>query len=263
MLTFLQRPAERWLFSMMIGAPDFKGMTVNCDALRQSVLREFPQLANRIMVAHNGADPLPEDLEPANLGETGGRLQVGYVGHLYPGKGFELIRKIAALTPWADFHVVGGEQDTVEALRRDSKLSSNIRIHGFVAPSEVERLSLAFDVLLAPYQSEVQVAGGGETSAWMSPLKLFSYMATGRPIMCSDLPVLREVIEHGQNGLLLPPDNPHTWVAGLRSLIANPAEGKRLGTNAQRDFLVKHTWQGRASRVLTLLQPGYRDGWIN
>ena len=44
-----------------------------------------------------------------------------------------------------------------------STLPNNIRLHGFVPPAETERLCLAFDVLLAPYQSDVRIAGGGET----------------------------------------------------------------------------------------------------
>jgi glycosyltransferase involved in cell wall biosynthesis len=88
----------------------------------------------------------------------------------------------------------------------------------------------------------------------MSPLKLFEYMAWGKPILCSDLPVLREVIEDRRNGLLLPPDDPAKWVAALNRLVANPAEGERLGKNARSDFLTRHTWRQRADRVLDGLQ---------
>ena len=44
----------------MINAPAFKGMVAHCDALRQCVLKELPGLAERIIVAHNGADSLPK-----------------------------------------------------------------------------------------------------------------------------------------------------------------------------------------------------------
>lgn len=250
---FLQRRVERWLFRWMIGAAAFRGMTTNCNSLKRAVLAVCPELAGHIVTAHNGADTLPEDLKPADLGAAGDRPQVGYVGHLYAGKGFELIRELAAHAPWADFHVVGGDQTTVEALRHDRTLPRNIRLHGFVPPSETERLTLAFDLLLAPYQYEVRIAGGGETAAWMSPLKVFGYMAAGKPILCSDLPVLREVIEDNRNGLLLPPEDPKAWATTLRYLVDNPAECSRLGATARADFLARHTWQQRASLMINCL----------
>jgi glycosyltransferase involved in cell wall biosynthesis len=251
MLTFLHRRSERLLFRWMTAAAAFKGMTTNCDSLRRCILDEVPHLRNRITVAHNGADPLPEKLTPSDLSNEQGRLSVGYVGHLYPGKGLEIVREIAAKAPWADFHVVGGQEATVEDLRNDPTLPHNIRIHGFVPPAQAERLILAFDVVLAPYQHEVQIAGGGETATWMSPLKLFTYMSAGRAILCSDLPVLREIIEHGRNGLLVPPNDSAAWLRALHQLSSDPAERKRLGTAAHADFLARHTWEQRATRVLS------------
>jgi glycosyltransferase involved in cell wall biosynthesis len=249
MLSFLQRRGERWLFRRMIGAPAFRHVSVNCASLGRCIVEQVPELEGRIVVAHNGADVLAEGLEAAELG-GGERPQIGYVGHLYAGKGFEIIPPLAARVPWADFHVVGGEQKTVEALRSDPALPNNVRLHGFVPPPEAERLCLAFDVLLAPYQPDVRVAGGGETAAWMSPLKVFGYMAASKPVLCSDLPVLREVIEDGRNGILVRPDDPDAWAAALRRLLEDRALRDRLAATAHADFLARHTWRQRATRVL-------------
>jgi glycosyltransferase involved in cell wall biosynthesis len=249
MLSFLMRWDERRLFRWMIGAPAFRHVFVNCASLGQCILEQIGELEGQIVVAHNGADELAEGVEPADLG-GGGRPQVGYVGHLYAGKGFEIIQRLAAQVPAADFHVVGGEQKTIERLRSDPTLPNNIRLHGFVPPAETERFCLAFDVLLAPYQSDVRIAGGGETGAWMSPLKVFGYMAAAKPILCSDLPVLREVIEDGCNGILVPPDNIEAWAAALQCLLDDDSLRQRLGATAHADFLARHTWRQRASRVL-------------
>ena len=249
MPSFLGRRNERWVFNWMIAAPAFRMMMTNCDSLRRVVLADVPQLEDRILAAHNGADILSEGIEPTDLGATNDRLQVGYVGHLYKGKGFELIRELAVQAPWAEFHIVGGEPETVETLRNCPMLPTNIRLHGFVPPSETERLILAFDVLLAPYQAEVKIAGGGETAAWMSPLKLFAYMAAGKPILCSDLPVLREIIQDKRNGLLLPPHDAQAWARALWNLMKSPAERQQLGRMAYADFLERHTWEQRARRA--------------
>jgi glycosyltransferase involved in cell wall biosynthesis len=249
MLCFLHRRNERWLFQRMIHSPSFRHLSVNCASLRHCISERFPELEGRIVVAHNGADQLASDLAPAKLGGAG-RPQVGYIGHLYSGKGFEVIQALAALVPSVDFHVVGGEQKTVEALRSDLTLPQNIHLHGFVPPADTARLCLAFDVLVAPYQCDVRVAGGGETAAWMSPLKVFGYMAAAKPILCSDLPVLREVIENDRNGILVAPDDPHAWAAALQRLLHDRALRERLGASAHADFLTRHTWRQRAIRVL-------------
>jgi glycosyltransferase involved in cell wall biosynthesis len=233
----------------MISAPAFRHMSVNCASLKRSILEQEPALEGRIVVAQNGADPLSDSLEPAELGRSG-RPQVGYVGQLYPGKGFEIIPPLAARVPSADFHVVGGEEATVSGLRADPSIPENVYLHGFIPPAETERLCLAFDVVLAPYQFDVRVAGGGETAAWMSPLKVFGYMAAGKPILCSDLPVLREVIEDGRNGILVPPDDPDAWAIALQRLLGDPELREILGSTARADFLARHTWSQRAARVL-------------
>jgi glycosyltransferase involved in cell wall biosynthesis len=249
MLSFLLRANERWLFRWMIGASAFRHMSVNCGSLARCIVERMPKLEGRIVVAHNGADPLPENLEPIQLGRAG-RPQVGYIGQLYAGKGFEIIPPLAERVPFADFHVVGGEPGRLEALRSDHTLPANIRLHGFVPPAKTEQLCLTFDVLLAPYQTDVRIAGGGETAAWMSPLKVFGYMAAAKPILCSDLPVLREVVEDGRNGLLVPPDDPDAWAAALRRLLEDRELRDRLGATAYADFLAHHTWSGRAARCL-------------
>ena len=249
MLSFLLRWDERWLFRWMINATGFRQMSVNCGSLARCIQDQVPELEGRIIVAHNGADELEKDLGAADLGGTG-RPQVGYIGQLYPGKGFEIIRHLAGRVPDADFHVVGGEQETIDLLRGDSTLPRNLHLRGFVPPAETERLCLAFDVLLAPYQSAVHIAGGGETAAWMSPLKVFGYMAAAKPIICSDLPVLREVLEDGRNGLLVPPADVAAWSTALQRLLGDSVLRQNLGNTAKADFLARHTWRQRASRVL-------------
>lgn len=216
--------------------------------------REAGVPAELIQVVPDAADaPVGE---AARLG-TGGRLQVGYVGHLYPGRGLEVIDALAERSPWADFHLVGNVGRGVEREIERLRARPNVRIHGFVPPSETDRYRLGCDVLLAPYQRSVAVyGGGGDTSAWMSPLKIFEYMAAGRAILCSDLPVLREVLVHGETALLCPPDEPGAWVAALERLRDDVALRARLGRSAEARFRRFHTWTSRAKRVLEGLEVG-------
>lgn len=247
---FLHQPADRWLFDRMIGAASFRRVVVNCAALGRMLLEAVPRLRGRLVVAQNGADPIGGEVKPAALGGQGGRPRVGYVGQLYPGKGFEVIRALATRLPDVDFHVVGGERVTLDALRLDASIPANVLLHGFAPPAKVEALTLAFDIVLAPYQRQVGTAGGGETAGWLSPLKVFGYMAAAKPIVCSDLPVVHEVLEHEANALLVAPDDIHAWESAVKRLIAQPRLAEQLGARAHADFLATHTWQRRVDTVL-------------
>ena len=82
----------------------------------------------------------------------------------------------------------------------------------------------------------------------MSPLKLFECMGVGKPLVASDLPVLREVLRHGENALLADPGAPEA--SAIRGLAREPARGRRLVGRARADFLAGYTWRARAARVL-------------
>ena len=75
-------------------------------------------------------------------------------------------------------------------------------------------------------------------------------MAAAKPIICSDLPVLREVVEDGRNGLLVPPDDADAWAEALRRLLEDQDLRERLSRTAYADFLARHTWRGRAASCL-------------
>lgn len=251
--TFLDRPHWRWLFRRFLRTPGARGVMTNCAALREAIEAAVPEARGRVVAAHNGADALPQGLTPVDLGAAPGRLQVGYVGQLYPGKGLELIRAVAAAVPDVDFTIVGGNEATLAGLRRESGLPVNARLANHVPPSETPRYLLAFDVVLAPYLRRVAVSGGGDTAAWMSPLKLFEYMAAGKPIVCSDLPVLHEIITDGQDGLLVSPDDPKAWVAAIRRLQGDEAERRRLGEAARATQAARFTWDRRARAMLEMI----------
>ena len=84
----------------------------------------------------------------------------------------------------------------------------------------------------------------------MSPLKMFEYMASGRPIIASDLPVLREVLEHERNAILVAPDDINGWVRSIQYLADDEKVRERLAHQASIDLKQSYTWEKRAQKVL-------------
>lgn len=81
-------------------------------------------------------------------------------------------------------------------------------------------------------------------------MKMFEYMAAGKAIVSSDLPVLREVLTHERNALLVPPDDVDAWATAVKRLIDDPELRRRLGETARADLLAHYTWEARAKKVL-------------
>ena len=250
-------PTERFFERRLFSRPNFARLVVISGALRDEYRRLHRTLSpQRILVAPDAADP-PPDVAPevppdvaAAIRRSPGRLQVGYVGHLYPGKGVEVVIELARRLPEMDFHVVGGTDSDLAAMRSRVNGGGNLVFHGHVAPERTEAYRRAMDVLLAPYQHRVRAAGGrAEIGRWMSPLKIFEYMASRRPMIVSDLPVLREVIVDGETGLLAPPGDLDAWVGAVQRL-RDPALRSRLADRASMVWRERHTWSRRAEHVL-------------
>lgn len=245
--------AVRWIQARLFARPSFERLVVISRALGDEYRRLFPWLAaHKILVAHDAAD-LPGDTAPAANGSHATAVTVGYVGGLYPGKGVELVLRVAELCPRTRFVVVGGSEKEIQYWRQETS-AQNLEFRGWVAPADVGSVLREFDIAVAPYQSRVSTYGGrsNDVSRWMSPLKLFEYMAHGCAVICSDLPVLREIVQDGENGLLRDPDRPEDWAQAIGQLEQDPELRHSLGAGA-RAFATRHTWDERSSRVLARL----------
>ena len=220
-------------------------------ALRDELLSLLPGLdPSAVIVVPSAADDVA-DVAPAALSGQG-RLRVGYAGQLYDGKGAELLAPIATRLADIDLHVVGGEDADIARWR--ARAPGNVIFHGHRPHAEVPAFLAAFDVVLAPYQPAVVVSGGAEVARWMSPLKVFEYMAMSRAIVASDLPVLRESLVDEQSALLVGAGDVEAWCAAIDRL-RDPSLRTKLGAGARCAFVAAHTWPQRAASILKDLPP--------
>jgi glycosyltransferase involved in cell wall biosynthesis len=252
----LRRLAEGWLFRR----PCFSLLVAISQALVEDYRAGFPALAGRrVLVAHDGADPVTAEPPSSPVASWPGRAgvpQLGYVGHLYPGKGMEMVAALAALLPECDLHAVGGTERDLAAWRGRCVEHPNLHLHGFVPHGEVPAWLARFDLLLAPPAAQVSSARGREIGRWMSPLKVFEYMAAGKPILASDIPALREILRDGETAMLLPPGEPRAWADAARALLCDPGRAAALGARARAALLAEYTWDARAARILAHLPAG-------
>lgn len=247
-----------WLFLDLIRSKNFLKLVVITNFLKNYFQKKFLKLQGKIQVLPDGAEPSNEKIEPIYFPFTEKRLQVGYVGHLYNGRGIELISELAKNCIWADFHIVGGSESDLLRWQHTNAEQNNLFFHGFVAPCEAEKFRISCDVLIAPYQKIVSILNIGSSANWMSPLKIFEYMSAGKPIICSDLPVIHEVLDHERNSLLCPPGDLNSWKNALERLRDDIQLRNRLGNSAKTDLLMNFSWDIRQKRIMKSIFSQYQ-----
>jgi len=237
----------RLAFRYLARSHNLQRLVVINRALADYYAERFPTLALPPLIAPSATDPV-SSIPPIRHLPGDGRLRIGYVGSLYPGKGMELIAELARGTNH-EFIVAGGDDDSIAHWK--GELGDRVKFLGHVPNREVSAIIGSFDIALAPYLSAITGAGTRFNLAqWMSPLKLFEYMAHGRPIITSDLPSIREIVQDGAEAMLCDPARPDQWIATVDRLAADFELRVRLGAAALRTFSAKHEWSGRAEGII-------------
>ncbi|WP_161987055.1 glycosyltransferase family 4 protein [Vibrio ponticus] len=241
--------SRRKLEELLFKRNGFRKLVVISEVLKQDYLELFPQLTSSdILVAHDGAD-IPHESNGLSIIREKERLSVGYVGHLYKGRGIEVIISLARMQKGCDFYLVGGMPEDIAHWKKETDNDHNIYFVGHLDHADLHDYYTKFDVLIAPYQQgSNQSDGKSDTSRWMSPMKIFEYMSNQKPIICSDLPVLREVL-NDENAILVTPDSVEAWSLSLDKLH-DLSLRKKIAERAYIDFTENYTWQKRAEYIL-------------
>jgi len=252
------------LFRSYLKAPGAHRLVAITHALKDEIIHIYniPGSPPFMLVALDGVDlaryrDIPNSTEARrllkaehNLNIDEERFTIGYTGHLYSGRGVALMLEMAERLPSLTFMLVGGEREDVKNLRIkvESRNLENVISTGFVPNAALPGYQAACDVLLMPYQRKVAGSSGGDISKYLSPMKLFEYLACGRPILSSDLPVFREVLNE-RNAILIPPEDIDQWVAKIEELRSGPDTRTELAYQG-KSVVTQFTWRARAERIL-------------
>jgi glycosyltransferase involved in cell wall biosynthesis len=127
-----------------------------------------------------------------------------------------------------------------------------VTITGFIPNSRLPLYQAAADALAMPYGKKISGSSGGDISRVINPMKMFDYMAAGRPIIASDIPVFHEVLDE-KFVVFCESENPESWTNALRSLQLDPARRELMGFIA-RENAQKYTWKNRAIETVSKLE---------
>lgn len=232
--------------------PSFKALVTNSPELAKEYARTgVPE--HKILAEQNGVDLSLFDSVDRSKVETVrhdlmtvGTQLVVYAGHLYDYKGMPTILDAAERLPHVSFALVGGWENDVDRLRAQAAARGirNLTLTGFVQNNELPPYLKAADLLLLPN------SGNHAESSITSPLKLFEYMATGTPILASNIQNVAHVLRDGENGYLCEPDSGEALARAIVAIGEDKGAAVECATQARRDVSI-HSYLERVKRILS------------
>lgn len=228
-------------------------MVVTTEAGKKSYIASGIDEQN-ILVQPNGVDvgrfaELAEKTQlRKKLGITTNRKVVGFCGSLYKGRGIEEIMWCAEHLTELLFLIVGGSPEEVKYYQSlaENKKITNIQFFGHVQQDKVPLFLMASDILLMPYTTKT-------AHAYMSPMKMFDYLATGCPIIATDFPILHEILKDKQNAIFVAPDSGQAMAEGIKWVLNNLELAKKMGFQAKKDA-ASFSWGNRSKNILNWLR---------
>lgn len=244
-----------WIQSMV--AKRANSIIAITSKLREDFIFKRQAKSEQIIVAHDGIraarfENLPSQAEARRrIGWPKDAFVVGFMGRLQMlnnlDKGVGILIEALAQVENTYIGLVGGPQENAEQLRQKwlnlGLPTENFLYAGQVTPENVPIYLRAFDICAMPHPNNPQFA------YYTSPLKLFEYLASERPVVASDLPSWADVIQHEHNALIVPPSDIGALAEAILKLKDNPSLREQLGKKGRETVMKHYTWRHRAQQI--------------
>ena len=240
-------PTRNWFFRRVLTRA--RGFSVQTRGKVTALTHAFGIPAERIVAWPNGTDverfrdlvPLSQARE--RLGIPRDRAVALYTGSLQHWKGVDTLVRAAALLP-GNFrtYIVGGDADEIAPLQGLAPHAA-ITFVGKRPWREMPLWLAAADILVLPNTGREEIS-----RSWTSPMKLFEYMASGRPIVASDIPSIREIVD-AATVFLAAPDDPQAFASAIEMAASGTADASTRARRAQAEA-TRYTWTARAEVIL-------------
>ena len=212
----------------------------NSGAFREDFLRLFPDHQEKTVFIHNGVDLA--ELNPADRSAL--KEPAPYVLCIAAHnekKGLDVLlrafARIAKVQRQLKLVLVGDGplREELEVLAGALQLNSQVNFAGSQERGKVADLLHGCEVFVLPSRSEP------------FGIAIIEAMACGKPVVATRTGGIPEIIEHGQDGLLVEPDNPGELADAIQSLLNNPKLGAALGAKGRIKVGERFLWENTGS----------------
>lgn len=227
--------------------------TANCiicvsEQLKSHLVRKWQIPAQKILVFSNCVDI--EQFRPDSdiSGQVRKSLGINndplilFVGNFYEWHDvstlLDAFSRVINKYPDARLVLVGDGtlRETMEQRAIELNVSHAVQFTGRIPHADVPGYMASADIAIVPYPKMDQ-------KNWLSPLKLFEYMASAKPIVASAVGQVVDIIQNEENGLLVPPDDVSQMGDAIMRLIADKDLRIQLGQQARKDAIQHHSWE--------------------
>jgi glycosyltransferase involved in cell wall biosynthesis len=184
---------------------------------------------------------------------------IGYVGTFQEWHGIaELIRAAAYLVerhPDIKFLMVGPYYKETQARVEALGLGKSFVFTGPIAYVDVPKYINAADVLVAPYNPDkIESTEQVRKHGLGAPLKVYEYMAVGKPVITTDVKPISDPVEDGVTGYLVPPGDSEALARSLERILENPGSFAEMGAAARRSMIANYSWAFLARRLSDIFE---------
>lgn len=223
--------------------------------IKREIIQKYGVESNKIFVIQNGANlslfkPMAQNLCRNKLGLNQNDKYICYVGNLAPWQGVEYLIKAAPLILEKENKInfiIIGDGILGNDLRRAVKNSNffdKFLFTGKVPYEKVPGYINSSDVCVAPF-----IRARNERIG-LSPLKIYEYLACGKPVVASDIEGVGSFLRETKSGIAVEPENHEKLADGLIELLQKENMAKEMGRNGREIVIKKHGWDNVAKQVM-------------
>lgn len=227
--------------------------------LKKLIIKHYRIPSDKIIAVNNGTNPekyrpIPINEARLTIGLNGDEIIIGFIGGCYPHHGVQhLINSapyILSELPEVKF-VVAGDGAMLEswkALAQQNKVEKKFIFPGNI-PFELAPYYInSYDICVAPW--DISLVG----NVGLSPMKLFDFMACGKPIVSSPIFGVKEILEPNNAGITVNVKNPKQFARALVDLLKSPNKCDTIGKNALKTVRLNYTWEQTSRKIINLMK---------
>ncbi len=232
-------------FFKMLMLTSFK-KNISFILINRSLIRDLKIYNQKYIILDDGADILNKKNNNFFF-----KKSCVYIGSFYQGKGIEIISELSKILPGIDFHIYG--DFSVLKDRNFIIKNKNIILKKKLKYSEVHSVLKRYHIALMPYQNRVMVKSQNlEISKYISPLKMFDYLAAGNIIIASRLKAYGHILKNNLNAVIISNRDLVSWKRNIYKILANPSKYNYMKKNALKTAK-NYSWEIRAKKFLKFL----------
>lgn len=227
------------------------------EGLKQMLIKRYAVPSERIHVIPNGTNiqlfrAMDQRTCQQELHLDSRRYFVGFIGTFFPHQGLDTLitcaPNVIESVPNVLFLLVGDGRirSRLEAHIDEKGVSTYFLLTGSVAPEKVVRYINAMDICVAPFTKARNEEIG------LSPLKVYDYLACGKPVIASDIKGVGDLILHNNLGIAVPPDNPVELANAIKTLLLDDNLRASYSENGRKLVVEKYNWELTVKRILSI-----------